>query len=219
MEKELATINTEEIDHSAINELDAASKVSSYVLHVSMNSNRTAKSSAKKSGTFQKMGVSKPVLAGIVKLGFKIPTPIQRATIPTALKGKDVVVMARTGKTSIQWDDCIGSGKTAAFLIPMVEKLKEHHLTGGVRGIVLSPTRELAYQSYRVFNKLSHYTNLRSCILVGGEAIESQFESISKHPDVIFATPGRLMHMLLEVPDFSLSSVQFISFYSELLLL
>lgn len=102
MEKELATINTEEIDHSAINELDAASKVSSYVLHVSMNSNRTAKSSAKKSGTFQKMGVSKPVLAGIVKLGFKIPTPIQRATIPTALKGKDVVVMARTGKTSIQ---------------------------------------------------------------------------------------------------------------------
>lgn len=99
----------------------------------------------------------------------------------------------------------------------MVEKLKEHYLTGGVRGIVLSPTRELAYQSYRVFNKLSHYTNLRSCILVGGEAIESQFESISKHPDVIFATPGRLMHMLLEVPDFSLSSVQFISFNSELL--
>ena len=48
------------------------------------------------------MGVSKPVLAGIVKLGFKIPTPIQRATIPTALKGKDVVVMARTGKTTIQ---------------------------------------------------------------------------------------------------------------------
>ena len=120
--------------------------------------------------------------------------------------------MARTGNPFVFSHNSIGSGKTAAFLIPMVEKLKEHHMTGGVRGIVLSPTRELAYQSYRVFNKLSHYTNLRSCILVGGEAIESQFESISKHPDVIFATPGRLMHMLLEVPDFSLSSVQFISF-------
>ena len=105
----------------------------------------------------------------------------------------------------------VGSGKTAAFLVPLVEKLREHHLTGGVRGIVLSPTRELAYQSYRVCNKVCHYTSLRSCVLVGGEAIEAQFEALSKQPDIIFATPGRLMHMLLEIPNFSLASVQFIS--------
>ena len=93
----------------------------------------------------------------------------------------------------------------------MLEKLKEHHVTGGVRGIVLSPTRELAYQSYHVCCKLSHYTSLRSCIIVGGEAIEQQFEAISKNPDIIFATPGRLMHLLLEIPNFKLNSVQFIS--------
>lgn len=106
----------------------------------------------------------------------------------------------------------VGSGKTAAFIIPMVEKLKEHVSTGGVRGIVLSPTRELAYQSYRVCTKISHYTSLRSTIIVGGEAIEQQFDALSKNPDIIFATPGRLMHLLMEIPDFSLNSVQFICY-------
>ena len=100
----------------------------------------------------------------------------------------------------------LGSGKTAAFLIPMLEKLKEHHTSGGVRGIVLSPTRELAYQSFQVCRKLSHFTSLRSCVIVGGESIEQQFETLSKNPDIVFATPG-----LLEVPDFNLKSVQFIS--------
>ena len=105
----------------------------------------------------------------------------------------------------------LGSGKTAAFLIPMLEKLKEHHTSGGVRGIVLSPTRELAYQSFQVCRKLSHFTSLRSCVIVGGESIEQQVETLSKNPDIVFATPGRLMHLLLEVPDFNLKSVQFIS--------
>lgn len=94
----------------------------------------------------------------------------------------------------------------------MLEKLKEHHTSGGVRGIVLSPTRELAYQSFQVCRKLSHFMSLRSCVIVGGESIEQQFETLSKNPDIVFATPGRLMHLLLEVPDFNLKSVQFISF-------
>ena len=59
--------------------------------------------------------------------------------------------------------------------------------------------------------KLSHFTTLQSCIIVGGESIEAQFEVLQKNPDIIFATPGRLMHLLLEVPDFNLNSVQFIS--------
>ena len=105
----------------------------------------------------------------------------------------------------------VGSGKTAAFIIPLIEKLKERKSSSGVRGIVLSPTRELAYQSYHVCQKLSHFTTLQSCIIVGGESIEAQFEVLQKNPDIIFATPGRLMHLLLEVPDFNLNSVQFIS--------
>ncbi|KNB41440.1 hypothetical protein JH06_5500, partial [Blastocystis sp. subtype 4] len=142
------------------------------------------------------MGLSKPILSGVLRMGYKLPTPIQKASIPVALSGKDVVAMARTG-----------SGKTAAFIIPMVEKLKEHHTSGGIRGIVLSPTRELAYQSFQVCRKIAHFTTLRSCVIVGGESIEQHFEAISKNPDIIFATPGRLMHLLMEIPDFKLKSV------------
>ena len=65
--------------------------------------------------------------------------------------------------------------------------------------------------SFQVCRKLSHFTSLRSCVIVGGESIEQQFETLSKNPDIVFATPGRLMHLLLEVPDFNLKSVQFIS--------
>ena len=125
-------------------------------------------------------------------------------------------MLLRWQELVVQWFPSIhlvGSGKTVAFLIPMLEKLKEHHSTGGVRGIVLSPTRELAYQSYQVCRKISHFTNLRTCVIVGGESIEQHFEAISKNPDIIFATPGRLMHLLMEVPDFNLKSVQFISFF------
>ncbi|KAK8798282.1 hypothetical protein WA588_003367 [Blastocystis sp. NMH] len=190
MEKELASIVEEDIDKKKIDEL-----------HESSTSATAPKSNAKKNGSFQKMGLSKAILSGVLRMGYKLPTPIQKASIPVALTGKDVVAMARTG-----------SGKTAAFLIPMLEKLKEHHTSGGVRGIVLSPTRELAYQSFQVCRKLSHFTSLRSCVIVGGESIEQQFETLSKNPDIVFATPGRLMHLLLEVPDFNLKSVQFVCY-------
>lgn len=71
-------------------------------------------------------------------MGYKIPTPIQRRALPIALSGKDVVAMARTG-----------SGKTAAFLIPLLELLGDHSSVYGARGIVMSPTRELAQQTYK----------------------------------------------------------------------
>ena len=86
MEKELADIIDHDIDEEKINELSNESALP-----------KSDKSSSKKSGSFQKMGLSKPVLSGILRLGFKLPTPIQRATIPIALTGKDVVAMARTG--------------------------------------------------------------------------------------------------------------------------
>jgi ATP-dependent RNA helicase DDX54/DBP10 len=99
-----------------------------------------------------------------------------------------------------------GSGKTAAFLIPMVERLKQR-AGGGVRGLVLAPTRELAVQTFRVFGQLARFTDLVACALVGGESMEAQFEALSRAPDVLVATPGRLLHHLVEV-DLSLASVQ-----------
>ena len=86
-----------------------------------------------KSGGFESMGFSYPVYRGIKMKGYRVPTPIQRKAIPLVIRGHDVVAMARTG-----------SGKTAAFLLPMFERLKEHSTKVGIRALILSPTRELA---------------------------------------------------------------------------
>jgi ATP-dependent RNA helicase DDX54/DBP10 len=93
----------------------------------------------KKSGGFQSMGLNPEIFRGIIKKGYKVPTPIQRKTIPMILEGRDVVGMARTG-----------SGKTAAFLIPLFQKLLSKGIgvgnSKGARALILSPTRELALQ-------------------------------------------------------------------------
>ncbi|CAI5746009.1 unnamed protein product [Peronospora destructor] len=152
-------------------------------------------------GGFQHSGLSPLVFRGVMAMGYKVPTPIQRKSLPIALSGKDCVAMARTG-----------SGKTAAFLIPMVEKLKEHSTKIGVRAVVLSPTRELAVQTLRFAKLLSKFTSLKLALIVGGEGMDQQFEAIAANPDVLVATPGRLMHLLLEIPDFNLKAVEYVVF-------
>ena len=97
MEKELEDIVDHDFDEDAINELSNPTLGAKCVLITVESFYRSDKSAAKKNGSFQKMGLSKPILSGILRLGFKLPTPIQRATIPIALTGKDVVAMARTG--------------------------------------------------------------------------------------------------------------------------
>jgi ATP-dependent RNA helicase DDX54/DBP10 len=154
-----------------------------------------------KSGGFQSMGLSKAVFGGVMKMGYKVPSPIQRKVIPLALMGRDVVAMARTG-----------SGKTAAFLIPMLERLGEHSTTVGVRGIVLSPTRELAQQTMDFLVKLGKLTTLRASLIIGGHNIENQFDALASNPDVVVSTPGRLLHLLMEVAEFTLAVAQVIVF-------
>lgn len=104
-----------------------------------------------------------------------------------------------------------GSGKTAAFLIPMLEKLlaspRPEHGTS-TRGLILSPTRELSMQTLRVLNKLASETDIRAIGIHGGEGMEKQFNLLATKPDVIVATPGRLAHHVSEIPDFSLSNCQ-----------
>jgi ATP-dependent RNA helicase DDX54/DBP10 len=105
-----------------------------------------------------------------------------------------------------------GSGKTAAFLIPLIEKLKSHSMRIGVRAVILSPTRELSLQTLKFAKSLAKFTDLRFVALVGGESMDQQFAALSKNPDVIIATPGRLAHMLLEVPGFHLKATNFVVF-------
>eukprot|EP01118_Nematostelium_gracile_P002012 TRINITY_DN12099_c0_g1_i1.p1 TRINITY_DN12099_c0_g1~~TRINITY_DN12099_c0_g1_i1.p1 ORF type:complete len:351 (-),score=83.16 TRINITY_DN12099_c0_g1_i1:27-1079(-) len=149
-------------------------------------------------GSFNTMGLSESVYKGVTKKGYKVPTPIQRKTIPLLLEGHDVVAMARTG-----------SGKTASFLIPCFEKLKKHSVSVGVRAIILAPTRELALQTLKFVVQIGKYTDLRYCLLVGGDSMDDQFNQLAQNPDIIVATPGRLVHHLNEA-EVSLKAVEYV---------
>ncbi|KAJ3343196.1 ATP-dependent RNA helicase ddx54, partial [Kappamyces sp. JEL0680] len=180
-EYSLGESEAEELEQSD-DEMDDAGELKDAKMRI-----KSANRKGKKSGGFQSMGLSFPVFKAIQHLGYKIPTPIQRKSIPVITEGGDVVAMARTG-----------SGKTASFLIPMIEKLKTHSIKVGVRALILSPSRELATQTYKFAKDLAKYTDLRICVFVGGENMDAQFSALASNPDVIIATPGRLMHLIIE---------------------
>ncbi|KAJ3554366.1 hypothetical protein NPX13_g10632 [Xylaria arbuscula] len=142
----------------------------------------------KKGGGFQSMGLNGNLLKAITKVGFKVPTPIQRKTIPLILQRKDLLAMARTG-----------SGKTAAFLIPMVQTLKAHSPNMGARALILSPSRELAIQTLSVAQSFTRGTDLKTMLCVGGDSLNEQFANMTANPDIIIATPGRFLHLLVEM--------------------
>lgn len=153
-----------------------------------------------KAGSFQLFGLSRFILTNISKKGYRQPTPIQRKTIPLVMEGRDVVGMARTG-----------SGKTAAFTLPVVEKLKAHSAKVGVRAVILSPSRELALQTFKQVKEFLRGTDLRSVVLIGGDSLEEQFASMMENPDVVVATPGRFLHLKVEM-DLDLKTVEYIVF-------
>ncbi|PGH18414.1 ATP-dependent RNA helicase DBP10 [Helicocarpus griseus UAMH5409] len=154
----------------------------------------------KKGGGFQSMGLNATLLKAITRKGFSVPTPIQRKTIPLLLDDQDVVGMARTG-----------SGKTAAFVVPMIEKLKSHSAKFGARALIMSPSRELALQTLKVVKELGRGTDLKSVLLVGGDSLEEQFEYMAGNPDIIIATPGRFLHLKVEM-SLDLSSIRYVVF-------
>ena len=154
----------------------------------------------KKGGGFQALGLNATLLKAIARKGFSVPTPIQRKTIPLLMQEKDVVGMARTG-----------SGKTAAFVIPIIEKLKTHSSRVGARALVLSPARELALQTLQVVKELGRGTDLRSVLLVGGDSLEEQFAAMAGNPDIVIATPGRFLHLKVEM-GLELSSMRYVVF-------
>jgi len=165
-----------------------------------VNRKTTERRAGKKAGAFQTMGLPAYLLQAIGRKGFTTPTPIQRKTMPLILDGHDVVGMARTG-----------SGKTAAFVIPMIATLKAHSARVGARAVVLSPSRELALQTMKVVRELAKGTDLRTTLLVGGDSLEEQFGHMASNPDVIIATPGRFEHLKVEM-GLQLSAVQYVVF-------
>eukprot|EP01133_Synstelium_polycarpum_P014555 gene14555-17201_t len=148
--------------------------------------------------TFDELHLSRPLQKAIQKLGFTMPTPIQAKTIPLALNGKDILASATTG-----------SGKTAAFLLPILERLlyrdAEHR---AIRVLVLLPTRELALQCQSVLENLAQFSNITSCLVVGGLSNKVQEVELRKRPDVVIATPGRLIDHLLNAYDVGLDDLE-----------
>uniref|UniRef100_A0A8V0YWV9 Probable ATP-dependent RNA helicase DDX27 n=1 Tax=Gallus gallus TaxID=9031 RepID=A0A8V0YWV9_CHICK len=148
--------------------------------------------------SFQDMNLSRPLLKAITALGFKQPTPIQKACIPVGLLGKDICACAATG-----------TGKTAAFILPVLERLiykpRQAPIT---RVLVLVPTRELGIQVHSVTKQLAQFSSVTTCLAVGGLDVKTQEAALRSGPDILIATPGRLIDHLHNCPSFHLSSVE-----------
>jgi ATP-dependent RNA helicase DDX54/DBP10 len=174
-----------------------------FIAHKQSVANRqgvTSQGKKAKGGSFQSMGLDAKLLKAITRKGFSVPTPIQRKAIPLVLDGQDIVASARTG-----------SGKTAAFVVPMIQHLKAHKTQVGARALILSPSRELALQTVKVTNELGKGTDLRTMLVVGGDSMEDQFKAMTSNPDIIIATPGRFLHLQIEM-GLDLSSFKYVVF-------
>uniref|UniRef100_A0A8I3PQJ4 RNA helicase n=3 Tax=Canis lupus familiaris TaxID=9615 RepID=A0A8I3PQJ4_CANLF len=148
--------------------------------------------------SFQDMNLSRPLLKAITAMGFKQPTPIQKACIPVGLLGKDICACAATG-----------TGKTAAFALPVLERLIYKPRQSPVtRVLVLVPTRELGIQVHSVTKQLAQFCNITTCLAVGGLDVKSQEAALRAAPDILIATPGRLIDHLHNCPSFHLSSIE-----------
>ena len=104
-----------------------------------------------------------------------------------------------------------GSGKTACFLIPLFEKLKTRQAKAGARALILSPTRELALQTLKFIKELGKFTDLKAAVILGGDSMENQFNAIHGNPDILVATPGRFLHICIEM-DLQLNNIKYVVF-------
>ncbi|KAK9451247.1 ATP-dependent RNA helicase [Limtongia smithiae] len=147
--------------------------------------------------TFKDLGVIEPLCEACDALKFTHPTPIQQQSIPVALEGRDVIGLAQTG-----------SGKTAAFAIPILQALWTK--PSPLFACVLAPTRELAYQISEQFESLGSIIGLRCAVIVGGMDMMAQSLALGKKPHVIVATPGRLMDHLEHTKGFSLRTLKYL---------
>ncbi|XP_034096606.1 probable ATP-dependent RNA helicase DDX27 [Gymnodraco acuticeps] len=148
--------------------------------------------------TFEDMNLSRPILKAITALGFKLPTPIQQACVPVGLLGRDLCACAATG-----------TGKTAAFVLPVLERLIYKPRTSQVtRVLILVPTRELGIQVHSVARQLAQFSSITTCLAVGGLDLKSQEAALRAGPDILIATPGRLIDHLHNTPTFELSHIE-----------
>ncbi len=141
---------------------------------------------------FTSLNLSKPILQALDAEGYHTPTPIQVAAIPDVLAGRDLMATAQTG-----------TGKTAAFALPMLQLLSERRARRsgngsrrGIRALILAPTRELAVQIDASLRAYGRHLSLRSTVILGGVSMVGQIKALSRGPDIVVATPGRLLDLI-----------------------
>jgi ATP-dependent RNA helicase RhlE len=133
---------------------------------------------------FSKLDLSDQLVQGILATGYTAPTAIQSQAIPLAVAGRDIIGVAQTG-----------TGKTAAFVLPMLNHLAKHgthHTTHHARALILTPTRELALQAEEFITTYGRFTNIQSLTIIGGVSMDNQVKRLRRGVDIIVATPGRL---------------------------
>ncbi len=131
---------------------------------------------------FEELGLNQEILKGIKELGYDEPFPIQEAVIPVLIAGRDVVGQAHTG-----------SGKTAAFALAMLQEIQPK---GGIQGLIMAPTRELAIQITGEIKKFGKYTKIRVATVYGGQGMGLQLDALHRGIEIVVATPGRLIDHL-----------------------
>ncbi len=137
-----------------------------------------------KSQAFQELGLCPQILADLAEIGYEQPSPIQAEGIPPVLQGHDIIGQAQTG-----------TGKTAAFVLPLLHRLYEWEGEGPV-ALILCPTRELARQGYREFNRMAGKSGARTALIYGGVSMDDQLDALARKPHAIIGTPGRIIdHM------------------------
>ncbi|KAL2871947.1 putative ATP-dependent RNA helicase DRS1 [Aspergillus lucknowensis] len=185
-----------EAESDAESEVDAEEEAKRKAFFAPEEKTETPANGSKRS--FQEFNLSRPILRGLAAVNFSNPTPIQQKTIPVALLGKDIVGSAVTG-----------SGKTAAFVVPILERLLfRPRKVPTSRVAILMPTRELAVQCYNVATKLATYTDVTFCQLVGGFSLREQENILKRRPDVIIATPGRFIDHMRNSASFTVDTLE-----------
>src|SRR5215207_1448633 len=136
---------------------------------------------------FEQLGLTAPLLKALQKEGYTVPTPIQAQAIPHALKGKDILGLAQTG-----------TGKTAAFALPILQLLDKQQSRNykHIRALILTPTRELAVQISESFQTYGRYTGIKQEVIFGGVSQHAQTIALRNGIDVLIATPGRLLDLM-----------------------
>ena len=138
--------------------------------------------------TFKELNIIEPILKALEEKGYTTPTPIQEKAIIPALTNRDILGLAQTG-----------TGKTAAFSLPIIQQLYLNKVSGKkreIRALILTPTRELAIQINDSLNDYTQYTGLRHCVIYGGVKQKAQTEELKTGIDILVATPGRLLDLI-----------------------